>query len=350
MRGKTRFLAVLALLAMGGVVFFGCGSSTDEPNVPQIQPQALEFTPDTLQPAAGIMAFTVDFFNRIAVVFGAIAGKIPAPAGAGPSRLAPVPLGSSGLCLSAVTDMVTWNDVNDDNVANLGDTLTVDLQDCALKADGGFTVVTGTPAVTFTAATDLTAAGFAGVLALNFTTYDAGFPAEPMAIAGLMPATFSAISFPAAEITMGDPTVGAANNQITIMDSAGTTYSFGCFDVKLTFPDATNPFNFDAAVRGVGLIDGVFHLQAGDYAEGTSPGALTFVGGSPESGELKLLSFDSRPTYGLPVCYANVTGTTSAKVTATGGSLIQLDRFDNITWTGPPAESIVTDWSTLLFL
>ncbi len=347
MRGKTRFLAVLALLAMGGAVFFGCGSSTDTPNVPSIPPQGTEFTTDTLQPAAGTMAATVDFFNQIAVVFGAIAAKIPAPV-LGPSRLAAVPLGSSGLCLSATVDMVTWNDVNNDNVANAGDSLTVDLQDCSLAADGGFTVVTGTPAFTFTAATDLTAAGLAGVLALNFTTYDAGFPTDTSTIRGIMPATFSALAFPTAEITMGDAG-DAANNEITISDSAGS-YSFGCFDVKLTFPEATNPLNFDAAIRGVGLIDGAFHLQAGDYAEGDSPGALTFESGYPVSGELKLLSFDSRPSYALPICYHDVTGTTSAKVTALGGSSIQLDRFDNITWTAPPAESVLTDWYSLLYL
>jgi len=305
-----------------------------------------------MEAAAGTSAGTVDFFNQIGLLFAGIAQNLPGPvpvAPAGPVPRAPVPLGSSGLCLSGATqDNVTWNDNDNDGSPSAGDTITVNLQNCALVADGGLTIISGTPnpALTFTAAS-VTEVGIAGTLALHLTTVSASVPTDSTDIDGIMAASFSALSFPAATVTLGQVNGTAANTQITIVDSAGSL-AFGCFDVNLTFPDATDPLNFETSVRGVAKIQNLFIMQLGDYGVGSDPNPLVFESGIPVSGELKLLSFDSRATYGLTSCYGTVTGTTSELVTALGGSSIQLDQFNNISWSAPVDNTISTSWGALL--
>jgi hypothetical protein len=356
MRGRKLYLAVLAvsLLVGAGAFFFGCSWFDDDevaaPPPPQLTGFAL--TPATMEDAAAISAGGVQFFNQIGVVFLGIAGNFlpPVSAPAGPSPLLPIPIpGGSGLCLPGATlANVTWNDNANNTIPSAGDSITVALQNCALVADGGQSVLSGTPnpAITFTATT-VTTAGIIGTFAFNLTSASASAPTDTTVISGLMPASFSALGFPAATVTLGQVNGTAANTQITIVDSAGSL-AFGCFDVSLTFPDATNPFNFDTSVRGVAKIDDLAIMQLGDYAVESDPSPLSFVGGIPVSGKLKLLSFDSRASVpGLSSCYGTVTGTTSELVTALGESAIRLDQFNNITWSGTPDNTITTTWGAL---
>jgi len=359
MRGRNRYLAVFAVLAFvgAGTFLFGCfGSDDDEIAVtpPPIPPlSGLALTPATSQQAAGISAGAVDFFSQIALLFAGIAQNIPAPPVLGPVPRLPVPLGVSGLCLTATQDNVTWNDNDNNQLPSAGDTITVELQNCALAADGGQSIISGNPnpAVTFTVASVTPV--LAGTLSLKIISAAASDPTDTTTINGVMPATFSALSFPAATVTLGQISGTAANTQVSIVDTLGPgNLTFGCFDVNLTFPDVSNPFVFNTSVRGVAKI-GVSStvsqiMQLGDYAVTSDPSPLNFADGTPVSGELKLLSFDSRPTYQLPACYGTVTGTTSELVTALGGSAIRLDTFKNITWSGTPDNTINTTWSALI--
>ena len=158
-----------------------------------------------------------------------------------------------------------------------GDTITVELQNCALAADFGASIISGNPnpAVTFTVAS-VTTAGIAGTLALKITSAAASDPTDTTVINGVMPATFSALSFPAATVTLGQINGTAANTQVSIVDTLGPgNLTFGCFDVNLTFPDVSNPFVFNTSVRGVAKI-GVSPtvsqiMQLGDYAVASDP-------------------------------------------------------------------------------
>lgn len=360
MRGRNRYLAVFAVLAFvgAGTFLFGCFGSDDEdivvtpPPPPPLSGFAL--TPATMQQAASISAGAVDLFSQIALLFAGVAQNIPAPPVLGPVPRLPVPLGASGLCLPGATlDNVTWNDNDNDTLPSAGDTITVELQNCALVADGGQSIIAGNPnpAVTFTVAS--VAPVLAGTLSLNIISAPALDPTDTTTITGVMPATFSALNFPAATVTLGQISGTAANTQLQIVDTLGPgNLTFGCFDVNLTFPDALDPFVFDTSVRGVakiGITPTVSQImQLGDYAAVTDPSPLNFIAGTPFSGQLKLLSFDSRPNFQLPACYGSVTGTTSGLVTALGGSSIQLDQFNNISWTLPADNTINTTWSALI--
>ncbi|MDH3382882.1 MAG: hypothetical protein OEM42_02350 [Deltaproteobacteria bacterium] len=355
MKKTSCLMAVIAVLAFGlGGYLTGCGGGGGgggggaPPGV-----QGLEFTDQNMVDAAGVGAGVSSFITgfggvTVDVLFGFFAGQMALqPTGVRPMVIVPL-----DICLNfgVGTASADWTDADLSLDLSTGDTVAVTFDNCLISD----AALTGTVSFFFDSAS-LTnfPVGTADVTTTADLTVDDGV--DTIAFTANFHMTYAG-TLNTFDFMIGD---GGVTELITFSDGVDTI-QFGCFDTPLTF-DVDSVL---VSPRGiVNYNDSI--VQLGDYGVSVDPNPLTFgivgfdIAQGPYAGQLKELSFDDRPNQPipLPACSAvgstDHEGNTSLLVTATGGNPlgpypVTIDRFDNTTWTPPPATSIDTQfWEDL---
>lgn len=348
------FLVMILCDCGGG----GGGGDVTPPSPPL---SGVEFTTDNLQDVASISAATGDFFNKLGLLIVEILQNSSASSGVG---------FPSGICLpGAILDEIMWNDLNSNTTLDAGDTFTVAWDNCFISGDE-YLFGNPNPAITFTltenVVTEPVLLLIQGTLALNFTA--ASLSGESTNIEGSMKTAGAQFTISPTDVTVN--AIFGGNSQpeqtkesefrFTFFEGGSLIgdYAFGCFDIVVGFSDAdSNLQDYSLTLRGIAKIDDSIIMQMGDYEEpGVSIVPLYFINGIPDSGHLKLLSFDDRPNSsmypGLSSCYGNVGGSTSSLIRplGLGDGSIELELFNNPSWSGTPAATVPTTWDVLLIL
>jgi hypothetical protein len=333
MRGRTRFSLLFgAALIASGAVLSACGGGGDDGNGGG-GVSGFPFDNTNMMAAAGLGAEIAEFFPGLSQVNVQVLSAITQPptlgpsAGPRPNAVIPIPL--PGFCVNpGGTAGLTWDDKDNNATLSAGDAATLTFANC-VQAEGG--TLSGTSSYSFVG---VIFDGFGGLSdnvtvdqVLNVTVTDI----DVINFSGNLRFSFS-LSGPGGTLDFLYGGVSRSDVVITTINGV-EAYKFGCFDVLLSYSDIFL-LPFDLRTRGIANVGGSI-MQLGSYAFPDQPlqfQAVPFLlDPVPVTGTLTLVSFDARPSAGLPTCVAvgspgNITtNQREIQISATGGGNVRVD-------------------------
>ncbi len=346
--GKQWYVLLGAILLLLSALFFACGGGGDGGgNGGGVV--GFSFDNNNMMVASGNGVEIADFFSGLssvnALVLEALFSAAPAPpVSASPLAVFPIPL--TGFCDNepAGSAALSWDDGDGNLQISAGDTGTLTFTNCFLPD----TPVDGTATFTFVEVNGISMIpdNVTVDLALNITASDI----DTVNFAGTIRFFLSAPGLTSFHFLYG----GVDRSDFVNFTINGTeAYKFGCFDIEFSIPDISFPETFDSRPRGIANVEGKI-MQLGSYFVPDQilefQPVIGFPDPVPVMGTLTLLSFDGRPSFGLPACTAvgsagNInTNNREILITATGGGNVRVELKQS---TGAVISTVDTTWDAL---